>query len=747
MSWLRWLKLTDNHWIFDLSLWLVLLLPLLFYRNIGYPFEFGRSIMLMYILALLFFGSLVSSNWRATRAWWRSPILWLVFGLLIATWVASWWGVNFYRSFWGIISRNTGLLYLTSLAALAVTLLLMIRQANDWLKIMSVMSWVGALSAAVAILQKIGITLFYQVDTSERMGGLVGNPIFLGMFLIPTLFLALYFWSTTASRIRWLYLFSGLIQIVGLLLTSSRGPFFGLLIGLAIFALGWLWLKRPSRRNLLVIAIASPLALLATGALLYWLPFGQRLLQIGLNDPSIQSRLFTWSIAWRAFLAHPWLGYGRENVGHAFNTFYQAKFGGFGFGETLVDRAHNFILDQLLTTGIMGTALLLGAIVLGFIILIRRFLISRMADPRRSMLLLTILSLGSAYLISDLTGFDNVTTLLYLSILFPAVIFFTSPVVEGTVSLHWWKLLPLLLLLPYLVLDVRYLPQSWVAGRYAIAAERAVEQGANHYATALTLYRRVQRTSRNPYQSYMLTKFPSFSRNYAIDLINQNKLAEANERITDGLHVLEQIRPAIADNYSLLQDEPILYMLLSVIYPSDPRYIQTAKEKFNDLISQNPNREYLYLNWARVLLDFDMFDEAKSVLTTAANLSVLPKELEFWRAMWGVFSRKSDTDSIVADFKLGVSKSADFMAGDELILSKAVDYLVDKKEWSTAEYYQKVVVKFSPKAVIEHVTLATIYANQGKFNQAETEARLVLKLDPTQTAAVSDFLTSIGRQL
>jgi len=741
------LNLTHNHWIFNVALWLVLLLPVIAYTNITYPFEFGRSLIFMYLLPLLWLGALLSSNWRTRYAWWRSPMFWLVAGLFIVTWAAGCFGVNFYRSFWGTVSRSTGLLYTTSVTLLGITLLLVIRQASDWRRILSVMSWVGGASAAFVILQKIGINLIYRFDAGERVGGLVGNPIFLGMFLIPTLFLAFYFWVSTTSSTRWWYLASVVVQLIGIALTSSRGPFMGLVMGGVVMAIGWWWLNRPSRRQIQIgSAVAIPL-LVVGAAVLYWSPMGKRLLELGLGGQTLETRLLTWSIAWKAFLSRPWLGYGPENIEHAFNSFYQAKFGSFGVGETVVDRAHNVIFDQLLSTGVIGTLLLIALVATIFWLLISRMIGSRSVDRDKAWFYLTFLSITAAYFVCELTAFSDVTTLLYLSILITAVISFTTSEQDNEIDMHWWKILPLLLMLPYIFLDIRYLPQTWTAGRYTVLAERIAERGEDSYADALLLYNRLQRLPRNPYRSFLLTKFPSFSRNYAIALINQNKLAEAEMRINDGLQVMSQIKPAIQDNPTLLQDEPIFYMLLSIVYPHQSVYLQTAKDKFAELIKDNPNREYLYLNWARVLMDFDLFDESRSAIDTAARLAAPPKELEFWRAMWGMLSKRADAATIIADLKLAASKSSSFLAGDQTMLSQAVNYLTDLREWSIAQYYQDQIVKFAPKSVSERVKLATIYAQMGEFDKAEQQARMVLKLDPAQMDAVKDFLLQLGRTI
>lgn len=747
MKWLGFLRITDGNWITNLALWVILLLPIIVYADIAYPFEFGRFLIFMFVLPVLFFGILIERRWQATRAWWRSPLLWLTLLWLAVCWLSAIFGVNFYRSFWGTVARSTSLLYVSGLAVLFISLLMVIRRMEHWLKILAIMSWVGGISAAVAILQKLGIALIYRMSIGERVGGLIGNPIFFGMFLLLTFFLAVYFFLRGRGWVRWLSLVNILLQATAIILTVSRGPFLGWIVGLLIFGLGWLYLKRPSKKQLWGVGGLIALFGVMVGGVLIWLPMGQRLLQIGLNNVTVQTRLLTWSINWQAFLARPWLGYGWENVENAFNKFYQSGLDVFGIGQTIVDRAHNFFFDQLLINGAIGAVVMLIWIVVCMILLVRRLANDARQTNNHSILVLTLLATGGAYLVSQFTAFDVVMTLLYGFLLLGVTVFLTSPSLIQPVNIHWLRLFPLILILPILLLDIRYLAPAFPAAKYSVLGDRAYKTG--HYSVAAQSYNRAQNYP-NPYLYFLLIKFPSFSRVYAINLINQQEYASAEGYIYNGLNVLDKIIQLNPDNPGRLLEKPISYMLLFFIHADQPQYLERARTEFDSLIKANPNRGYLYLNWTRVLIDFDLFDEAYASLNRAANMTSPPRELEFWRAILGIRSGWASSAEILADLRQATNRTIELMTGDQPTLKLAVNYLIGAGDLLTAEYYQAEIVdivQVVSEEVTERVALATIYANLGKFDLAEEQAREVLKLDPKQAEAVEEFLQSIGRSL
>lgn len=57
------------------------------------------------------------------------------------------------------------------------------------------------------------------------------------------------------------------------------------------------------------------------------------------------------------------------------------------------------------------------------------------------------------------------------------------------------------------------------------------------------------------------------------------------------------------------------------------------------------------------------------------------------------------------------------------------------RDYATAEKYAREILKLKPKESIEHSNLSVYLGKQGKFKEAETEAREAIKLDPGNSHA------------
>lgn len=71
-----------------------------------------------------------------------------------------------------------------------------------------------------------------------------------------------------------------------------------------------------------------------------------------LVDPSILARLTVWRTLWRAFLVHPWVGYGQESVAAVLTSYGVLR----PQQDAPYDRAHNILLEWLISAGVLGLA-------------------------------------------------------------------------------------------------------------------------------------------------------------------------------------------------------------------------------------------------------------------------------------------------------------------------------------------------------------------------------------------------------
>jgi O-antigen ligase len=201
--------------------------------------------------------------------------------------------------------------------------------------------------AAIAALWAV-----YQAATGQaRPFTSFGNPIFLGTALASALPISLARACQSSNR-RALFAAAAALQGAGLLLTHSRAAVFGLLAGLALWALARL------RGRRLIAALGAAAALAAAAA---W---------------AFRGREWTHALIWRDALAlwraHPLLGCGLGRFQREFPAFAsEALKARWPEGRVIVNFAHNEYLQTLVETGPLGLAAL-AAIPIAAWLMLRR---------------------------------------------------------------------------------------------------------------------------------------------------------------------------------------------------------------------------------------------------------------------------------------------------------------------------------------------------------------------------------------
>lgn len=206
-------------------------------------------------------------------------------------------------------------------------------------------AWTAGASAASAW------AVFEAAAGASRPFASFGNPIFLGTALASALPIALA-GAYAPGRRRPLWAAAAALQGAGLLLSHSRAAVFGLLAGLALWALASLRGRR--------LAAALGAGALAAGAAAW----------------AFQGREWTHALIWRDALslwrAHPLLGCGLGRFHLEFPDFASAALRArWPEGKVIVNFAHNEYLQTLAETGPLGLAALAGVPVAAWLLLRR----------------------------------------------------------------------------------------------------------------------------------------------------------------------------------------------------------------------------------------------------------------------------------------------------------------------------------------------------------------------------------------
>ncbi|HTB22911.1 MAG TPA: tetratricopeptide repeat protein [bacterium] len=236
--------------------------------------------------------------------------------------------------------------------------------------------------------------------------------------------------------------------------TATRGAFLGLMVGLAVLALGWLALRpagpqsllHPGRPALRAAAGLGLLSLALVAALTGLGPaFRQRTLA-SLKDPGGAlevSRLEIWVPALKIWKANPIAGTGVDTFKTVFPSYSLSRFAKYD-GENVSSRmAHCEPLQVLSTEGAVGLLLWLWLCAAAFIAWWR--VVKGNGEPSERVLLLGLGSLAAAYLAQNLVSFgmSAISAPFWICL---GLLFFASPLPEPRIrgpKLGWGTALAL----------------------------------------------------------------------------------------------------------------------------------------------------------------------------------------------------------------------------------------------------------------------------------------------------------------
>ncbi|HVB20116.1 MAG TPA: O-antigen ligase family protein [Candidatus Paceibacterota bacterium] len=340
--------------------WLLIapvILPVVIWGSLIYPYLVPKTLLFyaLTFLAVGAFGILVA--YGRTFYWARlaSREAWIPVMLLALAYIASAFGIDFYRSFWSIFVRGDGLLMLTC-AVTSFYLILLHADRTFFERLLRAIAVIGSFIAVYGIGE-------WLIDHS-RIGSLLGNAAFFACYLGIAFFATLAAARSLPRGWRRAVYTGAALQVLAIVLTATRGTILALLAA-GVAALTYAAWRGSGRRRVWSASILG--ALVLCGGLFFALraeiakvPFQPiaRIASISTTDPDVASRLFIWRNMIGQIEQHPWLGVGAEHIDVLFNRFYDPT----KISEQWFDRSHNAFLDYVAQYGIGGLLLYLALI-------------------------------------------------------------------------------------------------------------------------------------------------------------------------------------------------------------------------------------------------------------------------------------------------------------------------------------------------------------------------------------------------
>lgn len=414
---------------FGLTAMVVFIVPLLVARQFFFPFIVPRSVFFMITVNVLVINWAVLHylNPKKYRIDFKNPILIAAGGLLLVWTISGIFGADWTLSFWSTYQRMTGILLLLHLTMWLTVSTAVLRGVRIWKWLLGIFSLTGVIVSAYTIFGPHGFSIFTGLDLS-RGGATIGNTSFLGTYVLFTFFatllllvqegkkskrLRIYGWTalflmTFSPAIFNFGIFSGelpldtLLTSPQLVLGQARAVAASLFIGL-VFA-GGLWLLR--QRQVWKKAVGGLLSvgiLLSSMIALVMLFTPGTQVREAFGDMAARARFLTWNESIQAFSERPLLGWGPES----FDLLHQRLFDPLLYvdaygGELWFDRAHNIVIDTMVSTGMLG--LLMYALIFAafFLVVFRLRKLGRVSDAESAILG----GLMFAYLLQAMTVFD-----------------------------------------------------------------------------------------------------------------------------------------------------------------------------------------------------------------------------------------------------------------------------------------------------------------------------------------------------
>lgn len=216
-----------------------------------------------------------------------------------------------------------------------------------------------AFSLIVSLIVSLRYFIFFsgpQGDTDMNRYAL-GNPGFLGNYLVFHLFFALWLFLTSKTReIKIALIVYLLLQSAVIFHAGNRAS----LLGWAVFIglTGFYFVFRHPKIRIITIGIITVFVLTFTTLIVFknsqfvkdryylW-----KATNWSLNDTTIQRRFTLWEIALKGIAEKPIFGWGKENIYRVFDKYYNPAIYVISSKEQWIDRAHNVFLDELIAGG------------------------------------------------------------------------------------------------------------------------------------------------------------------------------------------------------------------------------------------------------------------------------------------------------------------------------------------------------------------------------------------------------------
>jgi len=771
--------------IFFLFVFVVLSLPLLSLPPLFEPIDWGKIIVFraIFFLLIIFFCYillfrdklevfLTTSKEKFKKVFSLINLLGLFWGW---NFLATIFSVDINNSLWGDPFRAGGFVNFTLYILFGLFIFLIVFSEKKWRNLWIFSFVIGHLVSLVAIFQQFGLFSKVLIPFETRPGSTLGNPIFLGIYLLLMAFLALGFGLTTSNlRARIFYFFTFFIYfLITFLIAQTRAGFIGFVLGGCWFFFGYPCIKKKIK-NIKILGFFLILLFLLGGY--YFYSYTQSHLYIFQKMPPIissaldrilsifegikvePSRLSSWRVSLKALKEKPILGWGPENFSIAFNKHYDPalpKLGGDTSEEGAVewwDRAHNIFFDISVPSGI--PAFIFYFLFIGLLFL-KLEKIKRKKD-NFSILANALQASFIGYFSANIFSFDSFSSyvIFWLLVAYSFYLIYTyssnsyyqreKKVETKKINISFLanktiRQLIFIFLILFLVL-------LFYHSTYLPALANTNLNIANDYA-------RINKCDKSISLILDAKKFKKtlidghLARGYA--LVAQSCLSgnpELGEVISNLLERSVKYQPNDVRNWLLLGESyNLIIEQKKEIKESGPE-IQKLKEKadnaFKKALELNPKRQIIYQEWAKTAIFLKEYSKAEERLKKCLSLNE-----NFSPCYWLLsltYGYMGDTQNFHYFMKMSEQKGYD-LYNKQALTNLANMYIETDNYEGLVDVYKKLIgiTGDSKEKAQYYASLAFVYKKLGQRKKARESALKALDLYPEAKKDVELFLKSL----
>ena len=671
---------------------------------------------------------------RPKKSW--LTIGWAVYLLIVL--ITCFTGVDFNLSFWGDLERMLGWFPLFHFFLLYLIVITVFRNWRDWQPLLIAMVSAGTLLSLIGLFQN------YNAST-------LGNAAYMGTLMLMTMFITALLIGRSRNWLvslpYWLVL---ILLFVGFVRADISGAYAGLAVGILVYAglMTFLNHKKKVRQwGLVVVGVL----VIGVGLLFAfrWSPaldntqLGKVIRDFSLENPTLNTRFYSWKWAWRDLGSHPLLGVGHGNYALVFDRQFEGDFYRFSKGEDFFDRAHNNVVEIATTTGLLGLAAYLFMFTWAVIYLIKAYREDKIKLPEFAALAAFLAS----YFVQNLALFDCLASYIFLMIILGLINnLYHRPERDkkekdqGWISKEIWVLVGGGLLMAWLIWATNITTIKMLNGTIDGIIEfnqGRMMQGLETFKKAHAECSPLVRDSRSAMINSLL------STSYYLDnLTDAKRTAIFSYAIDQGKKNLEY-NPK--DNFLNMQLAQLLELAsqasrnnLSVSYAREGlQYVEKSIEN---------GREHIlpYYVKAQLLMDLNQIDEAIATLKEALAIST---------DYWDTYCHLSRTE---LQAQVNVTEAYDFLdkcldkGGATLLgpgnyLNEAIKHYDQAGDIDRLTMLTEQLARIYPQGAEIWLRLADLYHQQGRDDEARYAAQQAVSLKPEYKAQVEEILGTTSK--